>query len=65
MKESISSTSFSTLVNGSPSHLFKAPRGLRHGDPWSPFIFIVVVEDLRALLTKAKDLGLIRAFEVG
>lgn len=63
MKECISSTSFSVLVNGSLTPLFKASKGLRQGDPLSPFLFTIVAEALRALLLNSKDKGLISGFE--
>ena len=56
MRECISYTSFSVLVNGSPSRLFRASRGLRQGDPLSPFLFTLVIEALGSLLSKAKDM---------
>lgn len=49
--------------NGSPTHLFKASRGIRKGAPLSPFLFAIMAEALSALLIKAKDIGLIRGFE--
>lgn len=60
--ECISSASFSILVNGSPTHLFKAPRGLRQGVPFSPFLFNLVVEPLSVLI-RAKNLGIIEGSE--
>lgn len=57
IREYISSTSLSVLVNGSPSKLFKSSRGLRQGDPLSPFLFTIVVEALSALLYGAKESG--------
>lgn len=50
------------LVNGSPSFLFKASRGLRQGDPLSPFLFTIVVEPLRGLVNKVTELVLLDGF---
>lgn len=65
MKECISSARVSVLVNGSPSDEFCPQRGLRQGDPLSPFLFNVVVEGLNILVKRAKELGIIKGVEVG
>lgn len=54
----VTSAAASILINGSPTMPFKLHRGLRQGDPLSPFLFNLVVETLSLVIEKATNLGL-------
>ena len=43
----------SILINGSPTVEFKLDRGLRQGDPLSPFLFTLIMEGLSLAIKKS------------
>ncbi|GJR27550.1 RNA-directed DNA polymerase, eukaryota [Tanacetum coccineum] len=55
----------SVLVNRSPTPEFELFRGLRQGDPLSPFLFILAMEGLHALTCKVETLGLFKGASFG
>ncbi|GKC71432.1 RNA-directed DNA polymerase, eukaryota [Tanacetum coccineum] len=55
----------SVLVNGSPTKEFVITRGLRQGDPLSPFLFILAMEGLHAFICKAINMGMYKGITIG
>ncbi|XP_058732778.1 uncharacterized protein LOC131604350 [Vicia villosa] len=47
----------SVVVNVSPTKEFVVKRGLRQGDPLSPFLFVLVAEALARLVRKSIEIG--------
>ena len=63
--ECISTTTTSVLVNGSPTDEFKFERGLRQGDPLSPFLFLIAVEGLNVMMKALVETDLFSGYKVG
>ncbi|WJZ95294.1 hypothetical protein VitviT2T_014073 [Vitis vinifera] len=57
--------SYAVLVNGNTKGWVKASRGLRQGDPLSPFLFTTVANVLSRMLLRAEERSLLEGFRVG
>ncbi|GJX47191.1 putative RNA-directed DNA polymerase [Tanacetum coccineum] len=55
----------SILINGSPSKEFKLSKGLKQGDPLSPFLFIIAMEALHIAIMEAREKGVFTGAEIG
>jgi hypothetical protein len=64
IKHCISIVRFSILINGSPSGFFGSSRGVRQGDPLSPFLFVLVMEAFSRMIDAIYSRGLILGFFV-
>lgn len=53
----VSSVSYRIRVNGVLSDMFRPERGIRQGDPLSPYLFLLCAEGFSAMLAKAEKEG--------
>ncbi|PWA74034.1 RNA-directed DNA polymerase, eukaryota, Reverse transcriptase zinc-binding domain protein [Artemisia annua] len=60
----IQSARSAVLVNGSPTFEFYCQKGLRQGDPLSPFLFLIVMEALTNMILRACRLGDVEGIKV-
>ena len=65
IKECIETATASVLVNGSPTGEFPLGRGLRQGDPLSPFLFLLAAEGFNVLMNSLSDNNLFTGYTVG
>ncbi|XP_026458663.1 uncharacterized protein LOC113359205 [Papaver somniferum] len=60
----ISTTNLVVLVNSSPGNFFKPTRGLRQGNPLSPYLLLFCMETLSRYLIYAESQGLIHGTKI-
>ena len=53
--ETITTTSYSVFINGEPKGFITLSRGIRQGEPLSPYLFLLCAKGLSALLHKAVE----------
>ncbi|XP_049388500.1 secreted RxLR effector protein 78-like [Solanum stenotomum] len=61
----IKTVKFSILVNGEPVGFFASERGLRQGDPLSPFLFILAMEGFDSMMRITTQNRWIKGFQIG
>ncbi|GJT70370.1 cysteine-rich receptor-like protein kinase [Tanacetum coccineum] len=61
----LNSATVLVLVNGSPTNEFIMERGVRQGDPLSPFLFLVAAEGLNVTLNEAVSKGIFKGVKIG
>ncbi|GKF58368.1 RNA-directed DNA polymerase, eukaryota, partial [Tanacetum coccineum] len=55
----------SIIINGSPTDEFKFGKGLKQGDPLSPFLFILIMEMLHLSFQRVVDAGMFHGIKLG
>jgi len=62
--ECITTVSYSIHINGEPSSIIHPSRGLRQGDPLSPYLFLICSKGLHSLLQQAAEANQIRGVSI-
>ena len=60
----ITSVSYSLLINGEPQGHIVPTRGIRQGDPLSPYLFLLCSEGLHRLIQTAANNGEIKGVSI-
>nr|XP_023919081.1 uncharacterized protein LOC112030645 [Quercus suber] len=60
----IKTVTYSILVNGEPQGLIQPTRGIRQGDPLSPFLFLLCTEGLHGLIQHSVRMGELRGLSI-
>ena len=64
IKWCVSTARFSVLINGTSLGFFQSFRGIRQGDPISPYLFVVVMEALSCLIKRVVNGGFLSPCQV-
>jgi hypothetical protein len=65
ISECIGTAKAAVLVNGCPTEEFSIERGLRQGDPLSPFLFLLAAEGFNVLMNQMVGADLFNGYHVG
>ena len=60
----VKTVTYSILVNGEPQRMIQPTRGIRQGDPLSPFLFLLCIEGLHGIINKAASMREITVFSL-
>ena len=60
----VTTVSYSVLVNGEPKGMIHPTRGIKQGDPLSPFLFLLCTEGLNSLINNAAANGDIKGYSL-
>ncbi|BFG34431.1 hypothetical protein CerSpe_207050 [Prunus speciosa] len=56
---------FAVMINGQPGRRFHPSRGIRQGDPISPYLFLFVSEVLSLMISKAINSNVLQGIKLG
>lgn len=65
IKECIFRGELSVLVNGGTTEEVKIQKGLKHGNPLAPFLFLLMAEEPFGMIRNVVSLGIFKGFKVG
>ena len=60
----VKTMTYSILVNGEPKGMITPSSGIRQGDPFSPFLFLLCTEGLNGLINKAAHQRYIKGYSL-
>nr|GFA25298.1 RNA-directed DNA polymerase, eukaryota [Tanacetum cinerariifolium] len=63
--DSVRSSRGSIILNGSPTEELQFYKGLKQGDPLSPFLFILIMESLHLSFQRVEDAGMFKGIKLG